>query len=88
MKKQWVTLLLCCALFAGCESTRSIENAGTTDYGQQPCVGVFEKRDPRFVYRLSIRNVVMGSLFVETFFVPIIVIVNETFCPVAIKGEI
>lgn len=57
--------------------------ASKTKYG--PCIGAFDDKDPSKVYKLSVRNVVLSCLFIETIFVPVIVVVNETLCPVGEK---
>jgi len=59
----------------GCESK--------TEYG--PCIGIVDERNPNLEYRLSIQNTVIGVICSETIFVPVIVLANETFCPVGVK---
>jgi hypothetical protein len=54
---------------------------GKTEYGT--CIGAFDKENPKLVYKVSAWNVAMGVIFVETIVVPILVIVDETKCPVA-----
>lgn len=73
------SILLAC-LLAGCESTRYV-----LQYGDMPCVGIGETQDPRFHYKLSVRNTVIGILFFEMIVPPIIILANETFCPVSVK---
>lgn len=65
-------LLLAFSLFA-CEEA--------TQYG--PCIGANDQRSPDFYYKLSTNNVVMAIIFVETVYVPIVVVLDELYCPVA-----
>ena len=57
---------------AGCQSR--------TDYGE--CVGINDKQDPSLHYRVSARNVIVGAIFVETIAPPIVVVLDELYCPV------
>lgn len=68
--KKLIAILLLLAL-VGCTSS--------TEYGQ--CVGAFDNRDPNLTYKLSVWNAVLAVFFVETIFVPVVVIANETVCP-------
>lgn len=54
-----------------------------TEFGR--CIGVADDKDPALVYKLSVLNTVLASIFVATIFVPVIVLVDETFCPVGKK---
>lgn len=73
MKTLALFLAICAA---GCESR--------TEFGE--CVPVNEAHEkPGLDYRVSIRNAVLGVIFVETLFAPIIVLASETFCPVGPK---
>jgi hypothetical protein len=55
-----------------------------TEYG--PCVGIDSAdRNPHLEYRLSTWNVILGVVFFEMVFPPILVVVNETYCPVGLK---
>lgn len=56
----------------------------STAYGE--CLGVNEDQDTGLRYKVSAENVVLAAIFSETIFVPIIVVVNETYCPVGRKG--
>jgi len=62
-------------VLSGCESR--------TYFG--PCVGVGEDKNPALKYKLSARNTVMALVFAPSVVVPIVVLVNETFCPVGEK---
>lgn len=73
-----LVLLLASATISGCRSS--------TEYGD--CVGAFDtdERNPDLSYKVSKRNVILGALFFEFFFIPpAIVLAEETFCPVARK---
>lgn len=61
-------------LLAGCTSR--------TLYG--PCIGIADHRDPRLLYKMSIRNVSLGIIFFELVIPPVDVLANKTFCPVGI----
>lgn len=54
-----------------------------TEFGM--CVGAFEDREPGLVYKLDVWNTVLAVIFVETIIVPVVVIANQTVCPVAKK---
>lgn len=69
MKKLIAILLLCCLV--GCTSS--------TEYGQ--CVGAFDEKDQKLVYKLDVWNVALGIIFFEIVAPPVIVLANETFCP-------
>jgi hypothetical protein len=60
------------ALLVGCTSK--------TEYG--PCIGAFDDPDPALRYRTEGWNIAMAVIFVEMVVPPIIVIANETRCPV------
>jgi hypothetical protein len=64
-----IALLFC---VSGCTSK--------TEYGS--CIGVADDKDPKLVYKVSVKNAVLGIIFMETIIVPIYVLVDETYCPV------
>jgi hypothetical protein len=70
--KNALLLVTCLALLAGCETR--------TEYGK--CVGLGEGKDPKLTYKLSTTNVIVGVVFAELIIPPIIVVADETFCPV------
>ena len=74
MKTLAIAVLLVAAL-SGCSNT--------TEYGN--CVGVDDERDPSLNYKLSAWNIAMGIIFVETIIAPIVVAVDELYCPVGNK---
>lgn len=80
MRTRCLLLCMMTLLCAGCESARFVPG-----YGQQPCIGLGETPDPRFHYKLSAWNTLLGVVFVELLVPPIVVLANETFCPVRAK---
>jgi hypothetical protein len=73
MLKTAIAIFLLLILFTGCENE--------TEFGE--CRGVLEEKDPNLYYDLSYRNIVLSVIFSETFFVPIIVVLDGYECPVA-----
>lgn len=74
MKK--ILLIAIAAMFlAGC-TTR-------TQYGE--CVGIGDDKNPALHYKADVWNVFLGIVFVETVIVPLIVVFDETYCPVSAK---
>lgn len=73
MKK--LIVILAFALLAGCTSQ--------TEFG--PCVGIADDKDPALIYKVSVWNAFLGIFFFELIVPPIIVLVDETFCPVGKK---
>lgn len=63
-------------ILSGCEKR--------TDYGK--CVGLGESQNPSLHYKLSSRNVIVGVIFIELIIPPIIVVTDETYCPMARSG--
>lgn len=74
MKKLLLIILVTAAL-AGCTTT--------TNFGK--CVGVNDEKNPSLVYKIDVWNAFLGILFVETIIVPLIVVVDELYCPVGKK---
>lgn len=71
-----VLLILAVMVLAGCTSR--------TEYGN--CVGIYDaERDPTLRYKIDAWNVAMAVIFVETVIAPIIVVLDETYCPVGRK---
>jgi len=62
-------------LLSGCETR--------TQYGN--CIGVNDSQNITLRYKVSPTNVVIGVIFVETIFVPVIIILDEFSCPVGKK---
>ena len=74
--KKLLLIALAAMFLAGC-TTR-------TEYGS--CVGIHpDDHDPALRYKLDAWNLAMAVIFVETVVVPIVVIVDETYCPVGKK---
>lgn len=73
--KRLLAALLLIATTASCVSR--------TEYGE--CIGVFDEGDSKLRYKPSGWNIAMGIIFIETIFVPIIVIFDQTKCPVGTK---
>jgi len=66
-------ILLCLlALLVGCESS--------TKYGE--CVGLSDKKNPALEYKVSAQNLIVGIVFIELIAPPVIVLTDETFCPI------
>ena len=72
--KVWMVLLVVglIVLLSGCTSK--------TELGD--CVGIGDDKDPKLVYKLSAGNLFWAILGIELIAPPIIVAVDETFCPV------
>ena len=68
-------ILVVCSLISGCQSE--------TDYGK--CVGLGDDQDTTLHYKPSVRNIVVGVIFIEFVVPPVIVGVNEFYCPVGKK---
>jgi hypothetical protein len=66
-------LAVAIALLAGCTSR--------TEFGD--CIGLADEKDPALVYRLSAWNLVLGVVFFQTIVVPVMVAVEQTYCPTA-----
>jgi hypothetical protein len=52
-----------------------------------PCIGAFDERDPHLIYKPSGWNIAMAIIFIETIFVPIVVIFDETQCPIGVREK-
>ena len=70
-----MVVLLASAWLAGCTSS--------TEFGA--CIGAFDEKKPGLEYKVSGWNVAMGILFAEMIIPPVLVITDETFCPVGRK---
>lgn len=69
-------VILLALLLAGCESS--------TEFGK--CIGATDDKDPKLVYKLSLKNLIVGIVFFELIAPPIYVLVEQTFCPVGKKS--
>ena len=65
------------ALLSGCTSS--------TQYGS--CIGIADDKEPNLQYKLSVWNTFLAIIFSETIVVPIVVLANETYCPVGVKAN-
>jgi len=54
-----------------------------TEFGS--CIGLADEKDPKLVYKLDATNLVVGLVFIELIVPPVVVAVDETFCPVGRK---
>jgi hypothetical protein len=72
VKISLVLVFLVFVFVGGCQSR--------TRYGD--CVGLDEHQNPKLHYKVSARNLVLGIIFFELIAPPVIVVVNETYCPV------
>ena len=75
--KRTVAAALMALTLAGC--------AQHTEYGD--CIGAFDDKRPELVYKLSVRNLVMGVLFFQLVVPPVVVLASETLCPVGTKED-
>lgn len=57
----------------------------TNETKHGPCIGIFDEKDPKKIYKLSGWNIAVAVIFAELVVPPIIVAVDETFCPVGNK---
>jgi hypothetical protein len=71
----YLLILLFSFSLIGCESS--------TPYGS--CVGITDDRDPNLIYKTSVRNAILGIVFVEMLFPTVIWLASETSCPVGQK---
>ncbi len=54
-----------------------------TEFGE--CIGAFDDKNPELIYKVSVNNVVWGILGGELIAPPIVVLVDQTHCPVGRK---
>ena len=67
-----------------CESERTVRTASHPNGEKIPCVGISQKGKRAGVdYDWSMRNAIIGIVFVESVIPPIMVLHHETFCPIA-----
>ena len=57
--------------------------ACTSETSLGPCIGAFDDGDPKLFYRANAWNIAMAIVFVELIIPTVVVVVNETKCPVA-----
>lgn len=78
-----VLLALALLLTTACESSREIPTRQAPQGEEVKCIGVVGTKRPGIEYELSTRNTVVGVIFFQTVFTPVVVLAKETFCPVA-----
>lgn len=71
-----IAAILLCVAIAGCTSRN--------EFG--PCIGAFDDKDPHIIYKVSGWNLAMGLIFIEMILPPILVVTDETFCPIGKKS--
>ena len=54
-----------------------------TEFG--PCIGIGEEKNPNLVYKVSAQNLVVGIVFFQLIAPPVIVAIDEFYCPVGVK---
>jgi hypothetical protein len=74
--KQIALLAVALMMLAGCTTS--------TPHGQ--CIGLNGTENPAKVYEYNATNIVVGVIFMETIFVPVIVALDELKCPIADKS--
>ena len=82
-KLTMVVMLMVMVFITACKSNVTLSNGKKYD-----CVGVWEVKDSTLVYKASVRNIVWGSLFFSLIAPPVLVVVNEFYCPVAVKPAV
>lgn len=75
MRLLTILFIACLSVLSACETR--------TQYGE--CIGIDGDKDPNLHYKVSTTNVVWGVVFVETIIVPVVVLLDETDCPVGLR---
>jgi hypothetical protein len=73
--KKLTILFVVLVLLSGCTKR--------TEYGD--CIGAFDDKNPTLLYRLSAWNLFVAIFFSSLIVPPIIVVADETICPVGYK---
>jgi len=73
--KKLTILFVVLVLLSGCTKR--------TEYGD--CIGAFDDKNPTLLYRLSAWNLFVAVFFSSLIVPPIIVVADETICPVGYK---
>lgn len=68
-------MLLCLIALTSCTSK--------TEFG--PCIGLADDKDPKLNYRVSTGNLVVAVIFSELIVPPVVVALNELYCPIGVK---
>lgn len=53
----------------------------TTRTSGGECIGIADDKVPGVQYKVSVWNVIVGLLFIETIVVPVVVVADELMCP-------
>jgi predicted small secreted protein len=69
--KKLIALVLLVIMVAGCTFN--------TEHGS--CIGIQEQENPKYRYQVPAWNVVAAVIFVETLFVPLVVLLSDFKCP-------
>ena len=76
-----LALIILVALVVGCNESATINGK------EVPCIGVERLgEDPRYVYKMDTNNVVIAVIFCELIIPPIVVVMDELYCLIALKG--
>lgn len=78
-----IALLIAALALTACRSES--ENLG--DGKAHPCIGINGVKDSTLVYEYSARNIVLGVVFAEIIVPPVVVLLNKSQCPVAIRSR-
>ena len=81
MKRFWLGILLVCVVMvSGCKSAVTLE-----DNKSYACIGLGNTPNPKLIYKASVRNIVVGIVFIEVIIPPVVVAVNEFYCPIGLR---
>lgn len=81
MKKLLVGVMLC--TMVGCTSEVTLSDGKT-----HACVGVGDDdKEPGVRYKVSTLNAVLGIVFFETIFAPLVWLISDFQCPYALEGR-
>ena len=80
VKSMLALTLAACA--AGCNESKVVDGK------EVQCVGLDSANEnTKYAYRLDTWNVVLAVVFSETIVVPVIVVLDDLYCPVALKDQ-
>ena len=75
------SMTLIVLLLAALVAVPVILYTGSTEYGD--CVGLLDQQDTSLVYEVPVGNLIVGTIFIETVVVPVVIVGKELWCPVA-----
>ncbi len=82
MKNIWKIISVCIIVFILIISLTACESS--TSYGD--CIDVQRNEaKSNLHYKISTQNVIVSVIFIETLWVPIYVLLEETYCPVGVN---